>query len=148
MICPLKTFTKAYNSDLISDLLASQRSSLSYLLCVTTWWSHSASYWNKSSSYWLTVQSLTWWRSTDEMSYCYSLIRGEPERAPNTREMGSGFYMYMYIGMFSLWGDHFSEERIQFEPHVGNGRHAHTITIHWQHKCCTQSEWQLETCTV
>ena len=32
---------------------------------------------------------------------------GEPERAPNTRERGSGF-MIMYI---CLWDDHFSEKR-------------------------------------
>ena len=36
------------------------------------------------------------------------LIRGEPERAPNTRGTGSGF---IYI---CLWGDHFSEERVKF----------------------------------
>ena len=43
-----------------------------------------------------------------------TLIRGEPERAPNTRGTGSGFicvYIYIYI---CLWGDHFSEERVKF----------------------------------
>ena len=42
------------------------------------------------------------------------MIRGEPERAPNTRGTGSGFiciYIYLYV---CLWGDHFSEERVKF----------------------------------
>ena len=28
------------------------------------------------------------------------IIRGEPERAPNTRETGSGVYIYIYIYIF------------------------------------------------
>ena len=30
----------------------------------------------------------------------YSIIRGEPERAPNTRETGSGVYIYIFIYLF------------------------------------------------
>ena len=52
-----------------------------------------------------------------------TIVRGEPERAPNTRGTGSGFiciyniiyiyniYIYLYV---CLWGDHFSEERVKF----------------------------------
>ena len=45
------------------------------------------------------------------------MIRGEPERAPNTRETGSGFVciICILVCMFNcLWGDHFSEERVKF----------------------------------
>ena len=55
----------------------------------------------------------------NEHFYQY-LIRGEPERAPNTRGTGSGFicmilYIYMCIKLYvCLWGDHFSEERVKF----------------------------------
>ena len=28
------------------------------------------------------------------------IIRGEPERAPNTRETGSGVYIYIYIYIY------------------------------------------------
>ena len=31
---------------------------------------------------------------------CARLIRGEPERAPNTRETGSGVYIYIYIFIY------------------------------------------------
>ena len=44
------------------------------------------------------------------------IIRGEPERALNTRGTGSGFiciYIYIYLYV-CLWGDHFSEERVKF----------------------------------
>ena len=44
------------------------------------------------------------------------LIRGEPERAPNTRGTGSGFiciYIIIYLNV-CLWGDHFSEKRVEF----------------------------------
>ena len=42
-------------------------------------------------------------------------IRGEPERAPNTREAGSGFICILGIYILvCLWGDHFSEERVKF----------------------------------
>ena len=30
----------------------------------------------------------------------YSIIRGEPELAPNTRETGSGVYIYIFIYLF------------------------------------------------
>ena len=45
------------------------------------------------------------------------IIRGEPEKAPNTRETGSVFFVYiLYVYIFvCLWGDHFSEERLNFE---------------------------------
>ena len=51
-----------------------------------------------------------------------NIIRGEPERAPNTRGTGSGFicmYIYIYIYIYicihvCLWGNHFSEERVKF----------------------------------
>ena len=43
------------------------------------------------------------------------IIRGESERAPNTRETGSGFICIHIIYIFvCLWGDHFSEERVKF----------------------------------
>ena len=31
---------------------------------------------------------------------CARLIRGEPERAPNTRETGSGVYIYIYLFIY------------------------------------------------
>ena len=40
--------------------------------------------------------------STHSGGFPYSvyLIRGEPERAPNTRETGSGVYIYIYIYIY------------------------------------------------
>ena len=45
------------------------------------------------------------WKKTTK-----KLVRGEPERAPNTWETGNGF-ICIYI-IVCLWGDHFSEERV------------------------------------
>ena len=43
------------------------------------------------------------------------LIRGDPERAPNTRGTGSGFIcIYIIYIIVCLWGDHFSEEIVKF----------------------------------
>ena len=47
------------------------------------------------------------------LKFGLKIIRGEPERAPNTRGTGSGFiciYIFLYV---CLWGDHFSEERVK-----------------------------------
>ena len=38
-----------------------------------------------------------------------SIIRGKPERAPNTREAGSGF-ICIYV---CLWSDDFREKRVK-----------------------------------
>ena len=63
------------------------------------------------------------------------LIRGEPERALNTRGTGSGFiciYIYMYV-----CGVVISVRRELNLLRVGNSRQAHarTFTLH------TRSEW-------
>ena len=61
------------------------------------------------------------------------VIRGEPERAPNTRDTGSGFiciYIYIYIYIFvCLWGDYFHEQGVKLRiANVGNGRQARVRT--------------------
>ena len=64
-------------------------------------------------------------------------IRGEPERAPNTRGTGSGFIcIYIYIYMY-VCGVVISVRRELNLLRVGNGRQAHarTFTLH------TRSEW-------
>ena len=51
------------------------------------------------------------------------IIRGESERAPNTRGTGSGFiciYVSIWYVCLHLWGDHFSEKRDKL-----NSAHAH-----------------------
>ena len=59
------------------------------------------------------------------MGQSSSIIRGEPERAPNTRDTGSGFiciYIYNYI-FVCLWGDYFHDQRVKLRiANVGNGR--------------------------
>ena len=59
-----------------------------------------------------------------------SLIRGEPGRAPNTRDTGSGFiYVYVYIIFVCLWGDYFHEQGVKLQiANVGNGRQARVRT--------------------
>ena len=37
---------------------------------------------------------------TSGCRYTIIIIRGEPERAPNTRETGSGVYIYIFIYLF------------------------------------------------
>ena len=37
-----------------------------------------------------------------------------------------------HMMMPPLWGDHFSERELNFEPRIGNGRHAHALTLHTQ----------------
>ena len=66
--------------------------------------------------------------------YVYSLynkciIRGEPERAPNTRDTGSGFIcIYIHIFVCS-WGDYFHEQGVKLQiTNVGNGRQARVRT--------------------
>ena len=52
-----------------------------------------------------------------------AIIRGEPERAPNTRDTGSGFIFVC------LWGDYFHEQRVKLRiANVGNGRQARVRT--------------------
>ena len=57
------------------------------------------------------------------------MIRGEPERAPNTRDTGSGFiciYIYIFV---CLWGDYFHGQRVKLRiANVGNGRQARVRT--------------------
>ena len=48
------------------------------------------------------------------------IIRGEPERAPNTRDTGSGFICIIFV---CLWGDYFHNQRVKLRiANVGNGR--------------------------
>ena len=78
----------------------------------------------------------------------FLIIRGEPERAPNTRDTGSGFiciYIYIYIYIFvCLWGDYFHEQRGKLPiANVGNGRQARVRTAlkakgNWQSKLYLQ----------
>ena len=63
------------------------------------------------------------------------IIRGEPERAPNTWETESDF-ICMYTFMFMGWS--FQREESKFEPCVGNGRQSHVLT----HSYCIRYEWK------
>ena len=55
------------------------------------------------------------WKNAYTQGYVLNIIRGEPERAPNTRETESGFIICICIYILvCLWGDHFSEERVKF----------------------------------
>ena len=59
------------------------------------------------------------------------IIRGEPERAPNTRGTGSGFICMYVCGVIIS---------VRRELNLGNGRHVHARTPALHH----QSERQLE----
>ena len=62
--------------------------------------------------------------------YIVCLIRGEPERAPNTQDTGSGFIcIYIYYIFVCLWGDYFHEQGVKLQiANVGNGRQARVRT--------------------
>ena len=40
-----------------------------------------------------------------QQTYFVCIIRGEPERVPNTRETGSGIYIYLFILHYLLVHD-------------------------------------------
>jgi hypothetical protein len=72
----------------------------------------------------------------------YTVYSGWAWTSPEYARDRKRFYMYVYIYMFVGWSFH-----LNFEPHIGNGRHAHTciLVLHtiwmitWQMICtCRQ----------
>ena len=53
------------------------------------------------------------------------MIRGEPERAPNTRETGSGVYIYIYLFIYLFVRD-LAGQRLNAHAQIPRGR-----TLDW-----------------
>ena len=86
-----------------------------------------------------TLMNSHWAQKTTVGSFqecIHSIVRGEPEPAPNTRDTGSGFICkYIYV---CLCGDYFHEQGVKLQiANVGNGRQARvrtTLKVHCQYK--------------
>ena len=59
------------------------------------------------------------------------LFRGEPERAPNTRETGSGVYIFIYLFVRDL---ELAGQRLNAHAQTPRGR-SYTVTGKGRHQC-------------